>query len=84
MTTHRLGAPVIIGGISDPALMITVMALHRVESRGAQARTDFPHTGPAWAHSTSWTLADAFAAAQALLPYSSPSRCGSQVETAGR
>ena len=30
--------------------LITEAALIREESRGAQFRTDFPHTSPAWQH----------------------------------
>ena len=40
------------------ALMIATAALRREESRGAQARSDFPETSLAWQHDQHMTLAD--------------------------
>ena len=48
---------------SDMALvasMVTWSALQRAESRGAQARRDYPETLPAWQHHQTVTLADLF------------------------
>lgn len=54
------------GGASDPAavgLMIVIAALRRQESRGAHARTDFPHRA-ALAQRTALRLNEAIAAAR--------------------
>ena len=39
------------------AWIVTASALRRTESRGGHARSDFPHTDPAQAHRSFWTLA---------------------------
>ena len=45
--------------IAATAKLIAVGALQRLESRGAQTRSDFPATDPAWQRRTYLTLREA-------------------------
>ncbi|HLY54358.1 MAG TPA: L-aspartate oxidase [Stellaceae bacterium] len=53
-------------GPAQQALMVTVAALARTESRGGHARTDFPQHDPAQAVRRAWTWDEALAFAREL------------------